>query len=100
MVLMISSYEIRSGAVSSTSGQAYSLLDLDLCYGASVKIEPLPVRRLIVLSCDDPVDQLRRAATPSASSLYVLGHMHPLSPDRKASRLRFQRMARVAPEDD
>lgn len=63
MVLMISSSCDSLRRRCQTIGQAYSLLDLDLCYGANVDIEPLPVKRMIVLSCDDPVDQLRRGAT-------------------------------------
>ncbi|VVM76085.1 hypothetical protein PS673_02030 [Pseudomonas fluorescens] len=52
-----------------TSGQVYSLLNLDLCYGATVYIEPLPVRHVIVLSGDDPVDRLRGLQPPQLSPL-------------------------------
>lgn len=52
-----------------TSGQVYSLLNLDLCYGANVYIEPLPVRHVIVLSGDDPVDRLRGGQPPQLSPL-------------------------------
>jgi hypothetical protein len=50
---------------------------------------------VIVLSGDDPVDRLRGGATPSALSLNFLGHVHFLSPGRKAPSPVYQKMCRL-----